>query len=312
MIQYEDTETEHGHDKEVALFAAFWAVGTVLVLIVIKTYAFFITDSVAVLGSLTDSITDMMISLMMLGAVRYSMQPADEDHRHGHGKIEGIASLFQAAFLAGAGAFLTFEALLRFYKPQNIENPVPAMVICVVSIVLSLVLIAVQNIAVTKTSSLAIEADKSHYSSDVFLNLGVILALYIQYKNGPAYADSLIALCIAGYIFYTAASIARKASDMLMDRELSDEDRMAIIRIVESHARVHGMHDLRTRRSGMDIHISFDIEVEPDQSLTDAHQIARELEMNLLNSFPNADIIIHIDPKGDIYDARHRVQGIHH
>ena len=119
-------------------------------------------------------------------------------------------------------------------------------------------------------------------------------------------------LAIAAYIAHAAYSIGMEATDMLMDKEMPDEVRLQITRIVEGHNGVHGMHDLRTRRNGMQIHISFDIEVDPDITLRDAHEITRELEGLLLNEFPNADIIIHKDPKGDIYDARHRVQGIHH
>jgi ferrous-iron efflux pump FieF len=134
----------------------------------------------------------------------------------------------------------------------------------------------------------------------------------VHYTGGPLWVDPLIGLMIAAYIAITAYNIGMSAADMLMDKELPDTVRLEITRIVEGHKDVYGMHDLRTRRTGPNIHISFDIEVDPDLTLQAAHEITRELEGRLLAQFPGADIIIHKDPKGDIYDARHRVHGVHH
>ena len=88
-----------------ALFASLWAVCMVSVLIAIKGYAYYVSDSAAMLGTLADSITDIAISLMLLFAVQISLKPADEQHRFGHGKVEGIAALFQGAFMGGLDYF---------------------------------------------------------------------------------------------------------------------------------------------------------------------------------------------------------------
>lgn len=312
MYDKENISEEQQNKGGLALLAAWWAIGTVITLIAIKSYAYYITDSISVLGTLTDSISDLAISAMMLMAIRYALQPADEEHRYGHGKMEGIATLFQAAFLSGAAVFLILSALQRLTSPQEIESPVIAIVICAISIILSLVLVLVQSFVVKKSGSLAVEADKSHYSSDVVLNSGVIIALLIQTYNGPVYTDSIIGLMIATYILYTAYGIGKKGTDMLMDRELPDKDRRAITDIVENHPQMISMHDLRTRRMGMDVHISFDVEMNGALSLREAHDYVRELEISIIQLFPNADIIIHMDPEGDIYDARHKVHGVHH
>jgi len=48
---------------------------------------------VTVLASLVDSLMDALASLINLMAVRLSLQPADDDHRFGHGKAEALAGL---------------------------------------------------------------------------------------------------------------------------------------------------------------------------------------------------------------------------
>lgn len=294
------------------LFAARWAVGTVLILIVAKTYAYLMSGSVGLLGTLVDSLSDAGISLMMLMAIQFSARPADEDHRYGHGKIEGLAALFQGAFLGGAAVFLALESLRRLAEPRPVDHHMLGVAVALLAIVLSLIVVAVQNHALKKTNSLAVAADQSHYKSDIFLNGGVIVALLANLAGGPDWIDTAMGLAISAYIAVTAFKVGMEASDMLMDRELPDEVRLDITRIVEGHPRVFGMHDLRTRRTGPNIHISFDVEIDPDISLRAAHEITRELEGRILERFPDADIIIHKDPRGDIYDARHRVQGIHH
>jgi divalent metal cation (Fe/Co/Zn/Cd) transporter len=49
-------------------------------------------------------------SLVNLLAVRWSLQPADADHRFGHGKAQPLAALGQAAFIAGSAVFLGLQA----------------------------------------------------------------------------------------------------------------------------------------------------------------------------------------------------------
>jgi ferrous-iron efflux pump FieF len=110
----------------------------------------------------------------------------------------------------------------------------------------------------------------------------------------------------------TGWGIGKKAADMLMDREIPEADRQKIIALVNADENILGMHDLRTWFSGTNIHISFDVEMNAELSLEKAHSISRDLEYSILKEFPNAEILIHIDPEGDTYDTRHKVHGVHH
>lgn len=302
----------HKINPRFALLASYWAMATVILLIAIKTYAYSVSDSAAILGTLTDSVTDGAISLMMLFAVRYSLKPADADHRHGHGKIEGIAALMQGAFMAGAGVFLCFSAFDRFINPIMVTHHKMGMVVAGVTIILSLIVVMVQKFCLRRAPSLAIEADHAHYKTDIALNGTVILALVIGYYGGPVWVDPIFALLIASYFLLTAFQIVNHSVDMLMDKEMPVGTRRHIEEIVRQNIHVHGMHDLRTRRSGMQIYISFDVELYPDLSLRVAHDIVRDLDHAILEHYPHAEIIIHMDPIGDTADPRHSVRGIHH
>lgn len=295
-----------------AILASYWAVGTVAILILIKIYAYSLSNSAAVLGSLTDSITDAAISIMMLFAVRYSLKPADADHRHGHGKIEGIASLMQGALMAGAGVFLCFEAVERFINPTVVSEHKIAMIVAVISIFLTLILVGIQKFCLSRAPSLAIEADHAHYTTDLVLSAGVIMALLLDLYQGAVWLDSVFALMIALYFLRTAYKISKRSIDMLMDKEMSENIRQHIEEIISQNSDVHGMHDLRTRQAGMRLHISFDVELSPNLSLKEAHDIVRDLDHAILEHYAHAEIIIHMDPIGDTDDPRHTVRGVHH
>ena len=294
-----------------ALIAGAASVATVLVLIVIKSFALIQTGSASSLASLIDSVVDASVSIMTFLAIKISLKPADEDHRHGHGKVEGLAALFQAAFIAGAGFFLLLESAGRFTGPAATQENDIAIAIMAVATILSVILVMVQNYSLKFAPSLAVEADRAHYSSDILMNVGVIGVLFGLQHGAPWWIDPAFAVLVAFYLALTVRRIAGKAVDMLLDRELSGDARERITKKVLSHKYVMGMHDLRTSKSGMKIFISFDIELDPSLLLYNAHEIVREVEFELLIDFPNAEILIHADPHGDTYDTRHSGE-VHH
>ncbi len=155
-----------------------------------------------------------------------------------------------------------------------------------------------QKYVVKRTRSIAIRADSIHYLSDVIMNLSVIAALVLNVYFGWLIADPIFAFCIAAFIIYSAWQIASHSLNQLMDRELPDEDREKIKAIAMKHPQVRSLHELRTRASGKDLFIQFHLEMDGDLSLLKAHVVADEVELELKQVFPDADVIIHEDPVG--------------
>lgn len=290
-------------------YAAFFILS---IIIVLKAYAAYVSGSASLLASLLDSVGDGAISFMTFLSLKLSLKPADKEHRYGHGKIEGFAALFQSSFLMGAAIFLCLETSSRIFTPVEVSDHWLAIHVSIVTIVLSGLLIFIQNHAFKYAPSLALEADQKHYTSDIALNGGVILALLADLWATWGFVDLLVSYGVAAFMIWTSVQIGRDAVNMLMDREIDESDRERITSLVLAHDQVQGMHDLRTRKSGMNIYISFDVELDATLSLEKAHAITRDLDHALLEIFPNAEIIIHKDPAGDPYDPRHKLQGIHH
>jgi len=267
-------------------------------LIVAKLAAWSVTGSVSMLASLVDSVMDSIASLINLFAIRYSLQPADEDHRFGHGKAEPLAGLAQAAFIAGSAIFLVFHAIDRLRFTQTLEQVGIGFGVMVLAIVMTLGLLAIQRYVIKKTDSTAIRADSLHYLTDLLTNVCVLLALYLS-TLGWTWADPVFAIAVAIYIFYSAFHIGHEAFQQLMDRELPEDILQKIQAAAMSHSEVTGTHETRTRQAGHTRFVQIHLELDENLSLKRAHAIADEVEAEILTFLPGAEIMIHQDPKDD-------------
>ena len=278
--------------------ATYVAVGVAGTLVSLKFFAWFSTDSVSLLSTMIDSLLDVAASTVNLFAIRHALQPADEEHRFGHGKAEALAGIAQAAFISGSAMFLLLEAVDRIFHPRVIDSFSLGYTVMTISIVATLGLVIFQRYVVKKTGSLAIAADSTHYKMDILVNISVILSLYLVSELGWGIADPLFAIGIAGYILHGAYEIGIEAYHVLMDRELPEEDRARIQEIAVSHKDVIDIHDLRTRSSGSDTFIQLHLEMDPEITLVRAHDIAEEVMHMIEKEFPRAEVLTHQDPHG--------------
>ncbi len=277
---------------------AWAAVAVASFLILLKAVAYVLTDSIAMLASLADSALDVFASSINLIAIHHALTPADQEHRFGHGKAEPMAGLMQSAFIAGSVVFLAIESVSRLFAPHPIAHGLIALVVMAISIAVTLVLVAVQQITVARTGSVAIRADRMHYLGDLLTNLGVALGIVLSTQFDILVADPVIGLVVAGILAFSAWHVFRESYNQLMDRELPDAERDRIRTIVMRHGEVREMHDLRTRAAGMATFIQLHIELDPALSLIRAHEVSDAVEAEIMGAFPNAEIIIHQDPAG--------------
>ena len=279
-------------------FATYAAVSIAVILIIVKAVAFILTNSVAILSSLVDSTLDLMASMVNLWAVRRALTPADKYHRFGHGKAEPLSGLAQSAFVAGSAVLLIVEAVSRFSNREQVVAGEIGIGVMVFSIIATLALVTFQKIVVKRTGSVAISADSLHYTGDLLLNLSVIVALLLSTMGGLTWADPVFAIAIAVFLLWNASRIANRSIESLMDKELPESERAAIKETVLKHPKVIGVHELRTRSSGLQTFIQLHMVLDPNLTLLQAHSISDEVEHALMADYPGADIIIHQDPDG--------------
>lgn len=275
--------------------AACFAIFTALFLVLIKAIAWWKTGSVSILAAITDSLLDLLASFTSMLILRFALMPADDNHSFGHGKAESLASLAQGMFICGSVVFLFLQGVQRLHSPEITEHNIWGIAVTVVSVVMTAILVAFQKYTIKLTDSPAIKADSLHYQTDLFMNLGILLALVLSYY-GFVMADAICALIIAVYILINALKMVAEAIQMLLDVALPDEEIELIKQIASQNKHVLGIHDIKTRRAGAVRFIQLHLELEDHLPLVVAHDITEELEQALLKAFPNSDVIIHQEP----------------
>ncbi|MEY8200353.1 MAG: cation diffusion facilitator family transporter [Colwellia sp.] len=275
--------------------AAIFSTSTALILVVIKLYAWLVTDSSAMLASTTDSILDLFASIMSIVILRFALAPADKEHSFGHGKAESLAGLVQASFVLGSAILLIFSGVSRLLNPQEIVHGEVAIWVTIISIVLTLILVVFQRYVIKRTGSIIISGDALHYQSDLFLNLGVLAAIILS-QGIWLQADGVFTILVALYLVFGAGQIMIQSVSQLMDSELSDDELSKIKAIVLKHKQAMGIHELRTRQSGAQKFIQFHLELNDSLSLLEAHSIGDEIEADICSALAPCEVFIHQDP----------------
>lgn len=291
----------HGAERSaLASRAAMASIAVALVLIALKAWASAQTSSMAMLGSLADSSLDLVASIVVLLGVRVAAQPADLEHRFGHGKAEALAALVQVIIISISALFIGFKSVQRLIEGARTSDAELGIGVSLVAIALTIGLLAYQRHVIRRTQSVAISTDQLHYASDLMLNGSVIAALILDQYAGLVGADAAFGLLIALWLARGAWLSSSQALDQLMDREWPDELRDEFLAAAKEYPELAGLHDLRTRASGTHHFAQFHVWVPADWTVRQAHDRLDRVEEQLQQRFPGTEILIHIDPEGQV------------
>ncbi|HEV2363149.1 MAG TPA: cation diffusion facilitator family transporter [Caulobacteraceae bacterium] len=256
------------------------------------------SGSVALLASTADSLLDLIASGATFYAVRYAAAPPDAEHRFGHGKAEAFASLLQAGLVFASAALVVEEAVGRLLRPAPVRAQALALGVMVASTLLTGLLIAAQTAALRRARSVAVASDRTHYLADLVSNFVALAGIAAAVASGVAAFDAIAGLIVTAILIWGAISVFRRASGQLMDHELPRRERARIRELMMADSAILDVHQLRTRASGPNVHIQMHADLDPALSLEAAHKIVVAAERRVLAEFPEADILIHPDPRG--------------
>ena len=283
---------------KLATRAAFASVTLAVLLLLAKGWAAVVTDSTAMLGSLADTGLDLIASLATLAGVWIAAQPADSDHRFGHGKAEALVALGQVV-LIGLSAFgIAWRAVNKLVNGGETAEMGFGIAVSLFAIAGTLVLVAYQRRVIARTESVAIRTDNVHYQSDLLLNGSVIAALLLDQWLGLRGADAVFGIAIALWLLYGAVRASRFAVNQLMDREWPEDERARFLAAAAEYPELAGLHDLRTRKSGTHQFAQFHVWVPAHWTVREAHDRMDKVEEDLQRRFPGTEILIHLDPEG--------------
>lgn len=297
-------DTAHADYAKWVRRSGFLTLGIAVLIVLLKLTAAVMTNAAAALASFMDAVLDVLVSLLNFAALRYALKPADADHRFGHGKMEAVMALFQAAFLTGAAVLLFYQGVSRYYSPEPIAALNSGIWLTLLCTALTITLVLVQKLVIKRTGSLAVKADSAHYRGDILMNAAVILALFLV-ANSVLWADAVMAALIALYLLWNALQLAQESLKHLLDQELTTAQRQSIVDALRPLPQVLAVDQLRTRQAGPRVFVQLRLVLPDELSLVLAHDIVDDAEQRIAALFSDAEVIIHADPASAVMQAEY-------
>ena len=282
------------------------AIGSILVGLVVlalKTFAWWLTGSVALMSDAMESIVNVATAVAALIAIRIAARPADRDHPYGHHKAEFFSAVLEGVMIIVAALLILREAWHGFLAPRMLEAPLEGLLVNGSASVLNALWCWVLISRGRRLRSPALVADGHHLLSDVISSGGVVLGVALAVVTGWAVLDPALAALVAVNILWSGWKVMTSSLSGLMDEAVAD-DTLAGIRATISDNATGDIeaHDLRTRHAGPRIFIDFHLVVDGQTTVETAHDICDRIEQALKTTVPGSMITIHVEPE---HKAKH-------
>ncbi|MES2361217.1 MAG: cation diffusion facilitator family transporter [Pseudomonadota bacterium] len=281
-----------------------------LVTIVLKTGAWYITDSVGLLSDAMESFVNLASALFGLAMVTIAQRPADEEHPYGHHKAEYFSSGFEGALIIGAALAIIWAAGHRMFNPQPLQQVGWGLALSIVSSALNGLLAWVMFHSAKTHRSIALEADARHLVTDVWTSAGVVIGIGAVALTGWLWLDALVAVGVALNILWEGFHLMWRSSQGLMDEALEPEVLAEIDKTLEGfkHPTIRFDH-LTTRRSGQRRFLELHMHMPANWSLGRAAAVRTSVEQALMSAVPGlranvqllpSDVEPHFDDEADL------------
>jgi cation diffusion facilitator family transporter len=280
------------------IFAARVALVVGALVFALKLLGAWLTGSVGVLSDALESSVNIVAAIFTAWAVGIASRPPDATHPYGHDKAESLSSLLEALLIGVAAALVMSAALGRLGNPQPLEFSALGLGLTVLASAINFWLGQYLVGAGQRLHSAALEADGQHVLSDVVTSLGVLAGVLLATWTRQPWLDPVLALAVAGLLFWTAYRLLRQHINSLMDAALEPQDIQKVQRVLEQERGSYlEVHDLRTRISGKRKFVDFHLIVPAGLTVLESHTLCDRLETAIETALPNSSVTIHVEPE---------------
>ena len=275
---------------------AFTAILVGIVVLLVKLFAYFVSNSVALLSDALESIVNIAASVLMFCSVFISEKPADEDHNYGHERIENLSCMTEGLLIVAAALLIVYTAAGRLFAAADLLEVNLGIGISMLATGLNAGLSFFLARAAKKSGSAALEGDSKHLLSDVISSVGVWLGLFVAELTGWSILDPVLAFIVAALIVRIGAGLIWSSSTNLMDRSCPKEEKKIIEVLLRHKPNFFDFHELKTRRHGNRVFSELHLTVLGSLSVEEAHNLADHLEEELKKEMPLISLTIHLEP----------------
>ena len=281
-----------------ALKLAFGSLVVGSIVLALKTLAWLMTGSVALLSDALESTVNLATAFAALVAIRIAARPPDANHPFGHHKAEFFSAVLEGVMIIVAAIFILREAYEGFLSPRALGAPIEGLLVNGTATMLNAMWAFVLVRRGRLLKSPALVADGRHLWTDVFTSAGVAMGVLLALATGWWVLDPLMAALVAINIIWSGSRVVKESLSGLMD-EAVPEEILASIReaiSIEAAGAVEA-HDLRTRHAGSATFVEFHLVVPSEMTVFDAHEICGRVEVGIAKAVPDARITIHVEPE---------------
>ncbi len=281
-------------------FYAWLSLATSIVTIFLKFAAYYLTGSVGLLSDAVEAVVNIVAALVALGVLTYSAAKPDREHNFGHEKAQYLSSGIEGALIFVAAGAIIWTAIPRLMNPQELQDIGLGLTLSVLAALANAACALVMLRAARAHRSITLEADARHLLTDVWTTAGVFAGVVLVHFTGWIRLDPLIAIAVAIQIVWTGWSLMSRSFDGLMDRAIPDDDRAAIISVLETLRHQGGdYHALRTRMAGAKSFVDVHVLVPGSMSVQAGHDILERLENEIRAKLPHVEVLTHLEPLED-------------
>lgn len=265
-------------------------------LLIIKAIIGFVSGSMAMVADTFNSAGDIIASLMTFIGNRVASKKADDDHNLGHGKAEYIYSMLISITMMIMAYTVGKSSILSLINKEEYTFSIWIVIVCIITIVTKLSLYIYTNKLYKKTKNILIKAaSKDHFNDTIITSLNLIASFLAL--NNIFFVDGVVGTIISLWILYTGIKIFIESYHILMDKSIDEETKQKVLDIISEHKEIHKIQHFNSTPVGYKYQISFTIYVDGNLSTFESHEIANNLEKEIIKKIEEAYlVVIHVNP----------------
>ncbi|WP_300380163.1 cation diffusion facilitator family transporter [Clostridium sp.] len=266
-----------------------------IVVAVSKISVGLIINSSSVMADGFHSISDSASNVIGIIGIALASKPKDKEHPYGHKKFETIASMFIGTMLLFISFNVIKSSINKLFNPSTLEVSIESLIIILITLFINIFVAVYENKQGHELSSQILIADSLHTKSDIFVSIGVLIAL-ISVKLGlPPIIDTIASFVVALFILHASYEIFKDNISSLIDKVIVDKD--IVVNILQEFTDIKDVHNIRSRGYKDHIFLDMHIKVDSNLSVEEAHSLVHKVEEVLSNKLgEKIDVIIHVEP----------------
>ena len=254
-----------------------------------------VINSSSVIADGFHSVSDGASNIVGIIGIMLASKPKDTSHPYGHKKFETISSIIIGLMLLILGVNVIKTSISKLFNPSVLSITIESLIIILITLVINIFVAIYENKQGHKLNSQLLISDSLHTKSDIFVSIGVLIALLTVKLGLPPIIDSFASFIVAFFILHASYEIIKNNISSLTDKNMVDED--VIIDILKEFKAINDIHNIRSRGHHDYVFLDMHIEVDPNLNVDEAHTLVHDIENKQnLKLDKKIDLIIHVEP----------------